>query len=332
MKRLHMALCGMIIALALIMMPSVVAGAAEQVEDNLLSANDGQINNDDTLSVVEVNYSTKEEQYFNLSLNRLKDENRSKINENNLDTTTIDEAFIPDGMLTTDSIQPNALLPGKTWAPVSNVNAYPYSAVLAMRMGWENASGVIEWYYGTGFLEGYDVVATAGHNMWDGQLGWVDDCRFYVRQNGSSYSSTSYYHPQKWTCATNYTSNLDTNYDWCAITLWDNLGSSNGWFGKGWSSGNINGKSVTLSGYPGTAGIQYTGSGTTSHSTTHKVRYDINTLPGNSGSPVYTSDYIVWAIHTTSYSSSHNMGNRITEWLYTILQNKFLEGAAIYGS
>lgn len=60
MKRLHMALCGMIIALALIMMPSVVAGAAEQVEDDLLSANDGQINNDDTLSVVEVNYSTKE--------------------------------------------------------------------------------------------------------------------------------------------------------------------------------------------------------------------------------------------------------------------------------
>ena len=60
MKRLHMALCGMIIALALIMMPSVVAGAAEQVEDNLLSANDRQINNDDTLSVVEVNYSTKE--------------------------------------------------------------------------------------------------------------------------------------------------------------------------------------------------------------------------------------------------------------------------------
>lgn len=111
MKRLHMALCGMIIALALIMMPSVVAGAAEQVEDDFLSANDGQINNDDTLSVVEVNYSTKEEQYFNLSLNRLKYENCSKINENNLDTTTIDEAFIPDGMLTTDSIQPNALLP-----------------------------------------------------------------------------------------------------------------------------------------------------------------------------------------------------------------------------
>lgn len=110
MKRLHMALCGVIIALALIMMPSVVAGAAEQVEDDLLSVNDGQINNDDTLSVVEVNYSTKEEQYFNLSLNRLKDENRSKINENNLDTTTIDEAFIPDGMLTTDSIQPNAFI------------------------------------------------------------------------------------------------------------------------------------------------------------------------------------------------------------------------------
>ena len=68
MKRLHMALCGMIIALALIMMPSVVAGAAEQVEDNLLSANDRQINNDDTLSVVEVNYSTKESSMSEIQL------------------------------------------------------------------------------------------------------------------------------------------------------------------------------------------------------------------------------------------------------------------------
>ena len=262
----------------------------------------------------------------------MKDDNRSFINESNLITTTIDEAFIPDGLLTAENVQPNDLLPGKTWAPVSNVNVYPYTAVLAMRMGWENSSGVIEWYYGTGFLEGYDVVATAGHNMWDDQLGWVDDCRFYVRQNGSSYSPTNYYYPKNWTCATNYTSDLDTNYDWCAITLLDNLGASNGWFGKGWSSENINGKSVTISGYPGTAGIQYTDSGTTSNSTTHKVCYDINTLPGNSGSPVYTSDYIVWAIHTTSYSSSYNRGNRITEWLYTILQNKYLEGAAIYGS
>lgn len=68
MKRLHMALCGMIIALALIMMPSVVSGAAEQVEDDLLSANDGQINNDDTLSVVEVNYSTKESSISEIQL------------------------------------------------------------------------------------------------------------------------------------------------------------------------------------------------------------------------------------------------------------------------
>ena len=119
-------------------------------------------------------------------MDRLKDDNRSFINESNLITTTIDEAFIPDGLLTAENVQPNDLLPGKTWAPVSNVNVYPYTAVLAMRMGWENSSGVIEWYYGTGFLEGYDVVATAGHNMWDDQLGWVDDCRFYVILSGSS--------------------------------------------------------------------------------------------------------------------------------------------------
>ncbi len=242
------------------------------------------------------------------------------------------EAYIPEGLPTVDDIQPKAILPGKKWAPVSSVNVYPYSAVLAMKMGWENEDGEMEWYYGTGFLEGYDVVATAGHNMWDADYGWVDDCRFYVRQAGSTYSLTDYYHPKEWTCATNYTLNLDTNYDWCAITLWDNLGSANGWFGRGWSNGDFDNEAVTVSGYPGTAGIQYTGSGITSNSTYYKVCYDINTLPGNSGSPVYTPSYNAWAIHTASYSSTVNWGNRITEWLYTILTNRALAGAAIYGS
>ena len=84
MKRLYMTLCGMIIAFALIMTPSVVAGTAEQNGNDHLSVNDRQIHDDDILSVVEVNYLTKEEQYFNLSMDRLKDDNRSFINESNL--------------------------------------------------------------------------------------------------------------------------------------------------------------------------------------------------------------------------------------------------------
>lgn len=163
------------------------------------------------------------------------------------------------------------------------------------------------------------------------QIGWVHECRFFVRQDSAYYSGTDYYHPYSWTCASNYTQSGDSRYDWCAVTLWDNLGSSNGWFGKSWSSGSIDSLSVTLSGYPLNWGRQYTGSGVTSNSTYYTVRYNIDTLPGNSGSPVYTPDYKVKAIHTGSYDSFTNRGNRITEWLYGILQEKYEAGYEIYG-
>ena len=320
------------IAFLLIMNTPFDMMAYNQTGSDSASYNCEETNSDDVIGLVEFDYETREERYFELSLEQLKNENLGLMESNKMSAETIDSAYIPEGLQTIDENQPKALLPGKEWNPVSSVNVFPYTAVLAMKMGWENDNKSIDWYYGTGFLEGYDVVATAGHNMWDSELGWVDDCRFFVRQNGTPYSSTDYYHPKNWTCATNYTSNSDSNYDWCAITLWSNLGSANGWFGRGWSQNGIDDKSVTVSGYPGTAGIQYTGSGTTSNSTTYKVYYDINTQPGNSGSPVYTSSYVAWAIHTASYSSTLNRENRITEWLFTILKNKYLEGAAIYGS
>jgi len=147
---------------------------------------------------------------------------------------------------------------------------------------------------GTGFLEGYDVVGTAGHNMWDSSMnGLAKEMRTYVRLNNAVFGGTFYY-PLTWTMSTAYTNSGNTNYDWASVTMQNNLGSANGWFGKGWSSGDINGKSVTISGYPGTyQGFQYKHSGTTSGSTTYQVNHNVDTTGGQSGSPVYDSSYIV---------------------------------------
>lgn len=90
-------------------------------------------------------------------------------------------------------------------------------------------------------------------------------------------------------------------------------------------------KYITMSGYPLSYGIQYSGKAYTSDSTTYLVRYNLVVPQGTSGSPIYTSDHIVWAIQTHGYSSTKDEGNRITEWLYNILPNKFLDGQEIYG-
>lgn len=290
---------------------------------------------EETMSIVEYNYSTKTEVTTTISLNDIKSENRQRIYS--MDTTIgeIDLPYIPDHLDVETNSSTNEMrsVASDAWGPVgsTNVNVFPYSSILAMKIGWLDEDDNMIWYYGTGFLEGYDVVATAGHNMWDETYGWVDDCRFYVRQYSGTYSSTDYYHPKEWTCATNFTSDFDLNYDWCAITLWDDLGSSNGWFGKGWSQNDIDDKYITMSGYPLSYGIQYSGKAYTSDSTTYLVRYNLVVPQGTSGSPIYTSDHIVWAIQTHGYSSTKDEGNRITEWLYNILQNKFLAGQKIYG-
>lgn len=326
----------MSVAIAFVMMLSIFSVPAMAAESEVtIIATDFESENEDSLTIVEYDYSTKEETTSTLYLDTLKNNNASRAASMNISAGEISEAYIPVGLevASQDSITSRSA-DLAAWGPIgnSNVNVYPYTAVLAMKMGWENEDGEMDWYLGTGFLEGYDVVATAGHNMWDGTYGWVDDCRFYVRQNSSIYSEEDFYYPKQWVCASNYTSNMDEKYDWCAITLWDNLGSANGWFGKGWSENKINNKLITMSGYPLWYGKQYSGGAETSSSTAYVVRYNMVVPQGTSGSPIYDSNYIVWAIQSRGYSSTKDQGARITEFLYNILQDKYLEGAEIYGN
>jgi len=248
----------------------------------------------------------------------------------------ISSAYNP-GIPTEDNFTtPKSIIGNDDDRKIVNPNVYPYCAILALKIGQITSGTVVNsWVYGTGFLEGNDVMATAGHNMWSASYGWVDDLRIYTKHNSNSYG-TSFYHPMSWTCATNYTNGTDKNYDWSAVRLWDNLGGSLGWFGKAWSSGSIANKSVAISGYPtdaGKFGYQYKDTGVLSATgiTYYLVRYyDIDTSGGQSGSPVFDSNNIAWAIHTTG-ATSYNYGNRITEWLYTILQNMYLEGRLKWG-
>ena len=289
--------------------------------------------NEQIWETVTYDYVTKTEKVEQVEKSSFKADIQSKLQSMGLTEKNITQAYSP-GI----PEQPNIITPrvvhGEDNRIQVNPNNSPYCRILALRLGQDtNGDGTTDiWSLGTGFLEGYDVMATAGHNFWGGSSnGWVEECRVYVRQNSSTYGNTFYY-PLSWTCASNYTSSGDTNYDWCVVTLQNNLGSANGWFGKGWSSGSVNGKSVTVSGYPGDhRGLQYKDSGTTSGSTTYKVLYDIDTVGGQSGSPVYDSNHIVWAVHTTASNFPNNSGNRITEWLYTILQNKYLEGVKKWG-
>lgn len=200
-----------------------------------------------------------------------------------------------------------------------NVYQFPYSAVMFLRLGQDtNGDGKADsWGSGTGFMAGNKAMVTAAHCFWSGTYGWVEECRTYKNQNSSSYGS-NYYYPSSWVCPSNYTSSLDYQYDWCIATMFDNIGSSTGYFGYGTGGSMIN-KEYTISGYPGDhPGCQYTASGTVDSETYYSCSYDIDMLPGQSGSPVYDAGCLAWAINTYQ-ASTFNQGNRITKWCYDLI-------------
>lgn len=283
------------------------------------------------LELVTYDYVSKTETTSEVSIDMLQTENEEKLDTLGISEETANAAFDPNALLSSDSsnnsISTQSIIGDDDQKKV-NPNVYPYCAVLALMLGQDtNGDGVVDsWGLGTGFLEGNDVMVTAGHCFWGGTTnGWVEECRIYVRQNSSTYGNV-YYYPASWVCSTAYTSNRNINYDWCAVRLQDNLGAANGWFGKGVSSGSLKGTEVTISGYPAATsskvGYQYTSSGTITSSTDYRVGYSIDTEGGNSGFPVYDSNGIVWAIHT----HGGNSGTRISSGLYQILQDMYLEG------
>lgn len=287
----------------------------------------------DTIELVTFHYLSKTETSSVVSANSLRSENLEKIAALGMDEETANAPFIPHQTSGSDpaDFPIPADIVGSDEQRRVNPNVYPYSAVLELRLGQDTGDdGKADiWGMGTGFLEGNDVMVTAGHCFWGGSVyKWVDDCRIYVRHNSSSFGS-DYYHPYSWTCSTAYTNAENIDFDWCAVTLQDNLGASNGWFGKGYVPGGLSGKEVTISGYPADtpskAGYQYTASGAITKSTDYRVMYTIDTEGGDSGAPIYDSDGIVWGIHAYG-SRSENSGTRITDTLYQILQDMYLAG------
>ena len=110
----------------------------------------------------------------------------------------------------------------------------------------------------------------------------------------------------------------DANYDWCVVKLQNELGPQTGWFGYGVANSE---KAVTVSGYPDNAEHrfnQYAASGTMTVSSDTRVSHNCDTEGGESGAPIYDSNYIAWGIHT----HGGNSGVRINSYLYNLIESQ----------
>jgi glutamyl endopeptidase len=207
-----------------------------------------------------------------------------------------------------------SIIGGDNRVRVTNTTAFPNSAIAYI----VSTGGQC-----TGWIIGPRLVVTAGHCIYDrGNRRWNSNFQVSFGRNGASTP----YGVQGWATAwtdVSYINNGNMGLDWGLIQLNSNIGYSTGWFGYGWQTTSRNGTSVTVRGYPGDHPQQlWTHSGTVQKTEPNRLFYNVDTVGGQSGSPVYVSGNIGVAIHAYGVDQTGlNSGTHITEGLFNLFRS-----------
>lgn len=222
-----------------------------------------------------------------------------------------DENVLEAEGLQMDEIMPNAIIGEDETVPVPNslMNNMPYSAIGRIRSTFDN--GTVE--EGTGFLFGPNDVATAAHVLFNKQGYIANRVTFWLPGSGGpvvTYEGTDLVIP------TEYKNTFSINYDWGMFHINSNIGNTKGYLG--WTQSVSVGTTVQVIGYASSqmmlAGKQI------QEVTEHLIAYDVDTLKGQSGSPVLNrlAGNVMVGIHGGPLYLL-NEGCRVTPVMATIL-------------
>jgi glutamyl endopeptidase len=205
---------------------------------------------------------------------------------------------------------------------VGNTTVYPWRAICSLLITAQNNRQFI----GTGWLISPRTVVTAGHCVFmHEEGGWAksiqvipgrnDGAQPYGVHTGTALRST-----------TGWTNSKNRDFDYGAIILPSRPGDSTGYFGLAVRNDPfLLGAALNLSGYPGDKGgrQQWFMAQRPKSVSDRVITYDIDTMGGQSGSPVWVVEngqrYGV-GIHTNG-SSSGNSATRINSQVFNNLVN-----------
>lgn len=212
-----------------------------------------------------------------------------------------------------------------TRARLQNTRLSPYKRICHLKI--KAADG--KTFFGTGWFSGPNTIITAGHCVYlHGHGGWAKEIIVTPARDMSAdsipiepfgtFKGTSFRTVQGWV------NSKGSIYDYGAIVFNKNAGipPTIGAFGYGVFSDNfLMNKTLNTAGYPGDKtgnerGTMWFDGKRTKKVTPFRIIYDIDTMPGQSGSPVYLKNGITGVstavgIHTNG-STGGNSATRIT--------------------
>lgn len=210
---------------------------------------------------------------------------------------------------------------------ITTTSVYPWRVHASLRITANDGS---QWI-GTGWFCGPHTLITAGHCVFirnsgvPNRDGWVRSITVIPGRNGAqqpfgSVVSTNFRTVVGWANSGN------EEYDYGAIILSTDLGSTTGWLGLGvYTDATLLASVANISGYPGDqpAGTQWYHARKVTSVGPRKVYYDVDTFGGQSGSAVYRiADGHRYAIAVHAYGgSTTNSGTRITTGVFNNLVN-----------
>lgn len=194
---------------------------------------------------------------------------------------------------------------------VSNTRQFPYSAICYLEIHFGTTT-----MRGTGFFIDDNVVATAGHCIYDDELGFATSITVKPGRDGLLSIPYGLAVSKTLAVSTQWHESCDKNYDWGAFSIRSGIIGNPGIFSLTTISDNTTISNAKISGYPATINgsttyKQYEMSGSVSTFTAYKLSYTIDTSGGQSGAPILNSNNVVIGIHTSG-SSTTNYGVRVT--------------------
>lgn len=218
---------------------------------------------------------------------------------------------------------------------ITNTTSYPYSAIGFLNsIGSDNTS-----YYGTAFMVAPNVALTAAHCVYDSNNLRMRRFEFSPARNGNIYpfgTATTVGTGSTVTIPSDYLTNPNAGNDWALIKFINNIGDDCSWLNLqvgGYTYGS-QGETFYVSGYPvhdpndpkyipfrtefldnHAIGYQFRDAGIILAMSTRHFTHTIDTLPGQSGSPVYFYDannqVKVIGIHNRSGEFTYQNGQTI---------------------